>query len=150
MEPFGILGVAASIITCVQLTGALLKRVGPSDHSKKDLHEILKAICGFRGAYEGLQTSLQLNEEDETRLSALQHLQEPLRDCKKVLDLLEKRLESPTFFGQYTIVGRLWDAKLRRGLKYFKMPRLSSRLPWMQTSSKLDPRIIIPSSPFFR
>lgn len=116
MDPFGILGVAASIITCVQLTGALLKRVGLSDHSKKDLNEILKAICGFSGAYEGLKTSLRLNEEDETRLSALQHLKEPLQDCKQTFDLLEKRLESTTFVGQY-IVGTLWDAKLKRSLK---------------------------------
>ena len=78
MEPFGILGIATSIITCVQLTGTLLQRVGPSDHSKKDLNGILKAICGFSGAYEGLRTSLQLNEGDEARLSALQHLEEPL------------------------------------------------------------------------
>lgn len=116
MEPFGVLGVAASIIACIQLTGTLLKQVGPSDHSKKDLNAILKAICGFKGAYEGLMTSLQLNEEDETRLSALQHLEEPLRDCKGVLDLLEKRLESPNFLGQH-ILGSLWDGKLKRWLK---------------------------------
>lgn len=116
MEPFGILGVAASIITCVQLTGALLKRVGPSDHSKKDLNEILKAILGFKGAYENLEISLRLNEEDESRLLALQHLEAPLRHSKRVLDLLEKRLESPNFLGQY-IVGVLWDAKLKRSLK---------------------------------
>lgn len=116
MEPFGVLGVAASIIACIQLTGTLLKRVGPSDHSKKDLNGILKTICGFKGAYEGLTTSLQLNEEDETRLSALQHLEEPLRDCKRVLDLLEKRLESTNFFGQH-VLGSLWDGKLKRGLK---------------------------------
>lgn len=62
MEPFGVLGVAASIISCVQLTGALLKRagVGPSDHSKKDLNGILKTICGFSGAHEGLKTILLL------------------------------------------------------------------------------------------
>lgn len=116
MDPFSILGVAASIFTCVQLTGALLKQVGPSDHSKKDLNTILKAICGFSGAYEGLRTTLQLNEEDETRLLALQHLEEPLRDCKIVLDLLEKKLKSPSFFGRY-MVGNLWDANLKRGLK---------------------------------
>lgn len=116
MDPFGILGVAASIMTCVQLTRGLLKRVGPSDHSKKDLNAISIAICGFQGAYEGLKTYLQLHEEDETRLSALQHLEEPLRDCKRTLDLLEKRLKSTNFVGQY-MIGTLWDAKLKRGLK---------------------------------
>lgn len=50
MEPFGVLG-------CVQLTGALIKRVGPSDHSKKDLNEISIAICGFQCAYGGLISS---------------------------------------------------------------------------------------------
>lgn len=116
MDPFGIQGVGPSITTCIQLTGALLKRVGSSDHSNKDLNEILKAICGFSGAYEGLKTSLRLNEEDETRLSALQHLEESLRDCKEILDLLENTLESTNFVGQY-ILGALWDAKLKKGLK---------------------------------
>lgn len=59
---------------------------------------------------------MRLNEEDKTRLSALQHLEEPLRDCKQTLDLLKKRLESTNFVGQY-IVGTLWDAKLKRSLK---------------------------------
>lgn len=116
MDPFSILGVAASIIACVQLTKELLKRVGPSDHSKKDLHAISRAICGFQGAYEGLKTYLELHEEDGTRLSALQHLEEPLRDCKHILDFVKRRLQSHNFVGHY-IVGTLWDAKMRRNLK---------------------------------
>lgn len=91
MDPFGVLGEAASIISCVQFTGALLKRVGPSDHSKKDLIEISIVICGFQGAYEGLKSYLQLHNEAEPRLSALQHFEGSLRDCKQILDLLKKK-----------------------------------------------------------
>src|SRR6266536_5043226 len=116
MDPFGVLGVAASVISCVQLTGALLKRVGPSDHSKKDLHRILKVVCGFRGAYDGLKSLLEFNEEDHARLSALQHLEEPLRDCKGALQVLEERLRSVNFVGQY-IIGTFWDGKLKTCLQ---------------------------------
>jgi hypothetical protein len=115
MDPFGVLGVTASVIACVQLTGALLKRVGPSDHGKKDLNRILKSICGFRGAYDGLKSHLEFNEEDQARLSTLQHLEEPLRDCKQTLEVLEKRLKTVRFVGQY-IIGNFWDGRLKKCL----------------------------------
>ncbi|MCJ1267848.1 hypothetical protein MMC22_007734 [Lobaria immixta] len=136
MEPFGILEVAASIITCLQLTGKLLKRVGPSGNSRKDLNEVSIAICGFQGAYEGLKSYLQLHDEDEPRLSALQHLEEPLRDYKQILGLLEKRLGNTNFVGQY-IVGTLWDAKLKRGLK-----RLQDAKTLFEIALNADQRVI--------
>jgi hypothetical protein len=116
MDPFSVLGVAASVISCVQLTGALLKRVGPSGHSKKNLHHILKVVCGFRGAYDGLKSLLEFNEEDHSRLTALQHLEEPLRDCKRALQVLEDRLKNLNFVGQY-MVGVLWDRKVEECLQ---------------------------------
>jgi hypothetical protein len=116
MDPFSVLGVTASIIACIQLTGALLKRVGPSRHSKKDLNRTLTVICGFRGAYEGLKSHLEYNEEDEVRLSALQHLEAPLRDCKQALEGLEERLKTVSFVGQH-IVGSFWDRRLKGWLQ---------------------------------
>ena len=115
MDPFSVLGITASIIACVQLTGALLKKVGPSDHSKKDLNHVLQILVGFRGAYEGLKLHIEFNEEDEIRLSALQHLHQPLEDCKQTLDTLQKRLKTLKFVGQY-IVGRVWDGRLEKCL----------------------------------
>jgi hypothetical protein len=116
MDPFSVLGVTGSIIACVQLAGTLLKRVGPSDHSKKDLNSILKVLYGFRGAYEGIKSYYALNEEDEARLSALKELEGPLRDCKVALEVLEERLKSVNFVGQY-IVGSFWDRRLRKLLQ---------------------------------
>ena len=115
MDPFSTLGVTASIIACIQLTGALLKRVGPSEHSKRDLNNIVKSICGIRGAYESLKSYLEINE-DEARLSALQHLREPLQECKDVLDILKDRLQK-TFIVDNRIVGNLGDSKLKKGLQ---------------------------------
>jgi hypothetical protein len=115
MDPFIVLGVAASVISCMQLTGALLKRVGPSDHGKKTLTRTLAVLCGFRGACEGLKLHLEVSEEDEARLSALQRLEAPLRDCKQVLDNIEKRVKNVNFVGQY-LVGT-WDRKLEKWLR---------------------------------
>jgi hypothetical protein len=116
MDPLGVLGITASIIACVQLTGELLKRVKPSDHSKKDLNRILKVICGFRGAYEGLKLHLEFNEEGSARLSAFDHLMDPLEGCKTALELLENRLKDVNFIGQY-IIGGQWDRKLKKCLQ---------------------------------
>jgi hypothetical protein len=116
MDPLGVLGVTASIIACVQLTGELLKRVKPSDHSRQDLNRILKAICGFRGVYDALKLHLEFNEEDTARLTAFKHLTAPLENCKAALQLLEKRLRDVNFIGQY-LVGGQWDRKLKKCLQ---------------------------------
>src|SRR5437763_1335376 len=55
---------------------------------------MLRVICGFHGAYEGLKLRLELDEEDEVRLSRIQQLEAPLRDCKKVLDRYYDGVES--------------------------------------------------------
>jgi len=115
MDPFSVLGVTASIIACIQLTGTLLRRVRPSHHSKKDLNRILTVICGFRGAYDSLKSYLEFNEEDEARLSTLQHLEAPLQDCKQVLEGLEERLKAVSFVEQY-MVGSFWDRRLKEWL----------------------------------
>ena len=75
MDPISILGLSASIIACMQLTGALLKLAKPSEHGKKDLNRILQVLCGFHGAYDGFKAFLEHNQEDEARTSALQHLE---------------------------------------------------------------------------
>ena len=116
MDPFTILGVTASIIACIQLTGNLLKRIGPSDHCKAELNRVLKIVSGFSGAYEGLKVHLEFNEKDEARLSMPHHLEEPLQRSKQALDTLEERLKTVGFIGQY-IIGSTWDTKLRRCLQ---------------------------------
>jgi hypothetical protein len=115
MDPFSVLGITASIIACVQLTGELLKRVKPSDHSSKDLNHILKIVCSFRGAYEGLKLRLEVNEEDEARLSAFQHLRGPLEDCNAALELLQTKLKDRHFV-RY-ILGGQWDRTLKKCLE---------------------------------
>ena len=115
MDPISAVGLAASIIACLQLTGTLLKRVGPSDHNKKDLLHIHKVVYGMHGAYQGLKLHLEIDAEDRARLSELD-LEGSLRVCQEVLDLLSERLRTVNFFGQY-IVGSLWDGKLKKCVK---------------------------------
>jgi DNA-binding transcriptional MerR regulator len=80
------------------------------------LNRVLRAIIGFKGAYEGLKLQLEYNEQDEARLSAIQHLEQPLKECKAVLDHLQDRLKNVNFVGQY-LVGSLWDRTIKKGLK---------------------------------
>ncbi len=116
MDPFSVLGITASIIACIQLTGSLLQRAGRSDHNRADLNRILQVVTGFSGAYEGLKLCLQFNENDHARLSTLQHLEGPLKDSKAVLELLQKRLENMGFMSQF-ILGSTWDGRLKKILK---------------------------------
>lgn len=116
MDPITVLGVTASLIACLQLTGALLGRFGSSDHSRTDLHRILKNIQGFQDSCNDLKSYLDAHPENEARFSTYQRLDEPLRLCRGALEFLRKRLESLNFIGQY-VVGNKWDSKLKKCLQ---------------------------------
>lgn len=76
-------------------------------------------MYSFHGAIKNLQTHLEINEEDQTRLDTLNHLDRPLANCKEALDLLKTRLETTTFLGQY-IVGTVFDKRLKSVLETLK------------------------------
>lgn len=116
MDPVTVLSVTASLIACLQLTGTLLKRFGPSDHSKEDLKRILKTIEGFQDSCNDLKLHLEADPENEARLSAHRRLDEPLRLSKETLTFLHKRLDRLDFIGQH-VVGIRWDAKLKKSLQ---------------------------------
>jgi hypothetical protein len=142
MDPVTILGVTASIIACIQLTKTLLNRVGPSSHSKDDLNRILDTINGFQGSYTELQSFLKINEEDEARLSALQHLEKPLQKCNEALEFLRKRLDGLNFIGQH-VIGSVWDAKLKKCLE-----RLSEAKDLFDLAMRRDQSYVRTSSYF--
>lgn len=116
MDPITVLGVTASIIACLKLTGPLLKKFGPSDHSKTDLSRILKTIQGFQDSCNELKSHLDAHPENEARFSTYQRLDEPLLLCREALEFLHKRLESLNFIGQH-VVGNKWDFKLKKCLQ---------------------------------
>lgn len=116
MDPFSVLGVTASIIACIQLAGAIAKRVGPSSHNISQLNRIIAVVSGFRAAYQGLRLCLGLDERDEARNTALQYLEGPLKESKAILDFLQERLRNVSLIGQH-VVGILWDKKLKDYMK---------------------------------
>lgn len=113
------LAATASIIAVLQLTTACLKAgkkyIGPSSHSPESLREILATLYRFNGTLNNLKLHLEINEEDQARLQALNHLDEPLRHCESVLRLLQNRLANVTVLGQY-VVGERFDGKLKKDL----------------------------------
>ena len=81
------IGLATSIITVVLLTGSCLKIgskfLGPSKHNSKHLAHISSDLYNLNGSIVNLQMHYILHEEDEVRLTALSHLEEPLKRCIK-------------------------------------------------------------------
>ncbi|KAK3989426.1 ankyrin repeat-containing domain protein [Cladorrhinum sp. PSN332] len=116
MDPITALGVTSGIIACIQLSGSVIKQLGPSSNSRDDLNKILKTLCGFKGAFDGVKTLIEANNDDQDRLSTLQHIEEPLKACQESLDLIQERLKQTSFLGKY-VVGKVWDGRLRKALK---------------------------------
>jgi len=112
MDPVTAIGLAASIIAVIQLTGALIKpatsSLGPSENDQKELERLLTTMKGFQIAYNNLEHYLKPNPgQAETLATAIQ---QPIADCKAVLAELQLRLSSMTFVRKY-IIGKKWDKK---------------------------------------
>ncbi len=108
------IGLVASVIAIVQLSGACLKLslkpLGPSSYKPERLQSLSASLYGFNGTIRNLQTHLEIFEDDQARLDTLNHLQEPLMRCREALQLLSLRLQSDGFFAQY-IMGSRFDKK---------------------------------------
>ncbi|PQE21865.1 ankyrin repeat protein [Rutstroemia sp. NJR-2017a BVV2] len=113
MDPFSALGVAASIIACIQLSQSLLKKLGPSAHKSQDLKLILRTMMQFRKAYETLKEFAELDESEEIRLTTFKQVEEPLKECKDIIDTVVERLEKNSFLKQW-VTGSAWDRKLQK------------------------------------
>jgi hypothetical protein len=108
------IGLVASVIAIVQLSGACLKLslkpLGPSSYMPERLQTLNTTLYGFNGNIRNLQTLFEIYEDDQARLDTLNHLQEPLMRCREALQLLSSRLQSNGFFAQY-IMGSKFDKK---------------------------------------
>jgi hypothetical protein len=91
----------------------------------------------FQGAYESLRLHLELNEEDEARLSALQHLEQPLSECRRALNKIEKRLKTVNFIEQH-ILRSLWDGGIKSACKDSTRQRIFLNSHCMQISSEFS------------
>jgi len=99
------LSLAAGVIAIIQLTGTCLKLsrkwIGPSEYSSTDLATVTTNLYAFTGAMTAFRTHLEIHEDDEARLSSLEHLSPVLQRSTEALDVVR------SFFGE----GRLhWQA----------------------------------------
>jgi hypothetical protein len=115
MDPVSALGLAASVIAVIQLTGALIKPVtsslGPSENDEKELKRLLATVTGFQIAYNNLEQYLKSNPVTTEIL--LKAIQQPIRECKEALSELKLRLSTMTFVRKH-LIGRKWDNGFQR------------------------------------
>jgi hypothetical protein len=108
-------GLVASVIAIVQLTGACLKLgsklTGPSSYKPERLRSLSTILYNFNGTIKNLQTHLEIHEDDQARLNTLTYLQEPLMRCREALQLLSSRMQSDGLFALY-IMGSRFDKKV--------------------------------------
>jgi hypothetical protein len=118
MDPVSALGLAASIIAVIQLTGALMKpatsSLGPSENDAKELKRLLSVMTGFQTAYSSLEQYLKSKPGEGKNLANAIEL--PIQDCKAVLVELKLRLANMTFVRKH-IIGKKWDKGFQRLVK---------------------------------
>jgi hypothetical protein len=93
--------------------------LGTSRFGDAELQSISQKINTFAGTLQALQTHLQIDEKDEARLQTLNHLTEPLKQCKEALRLLSDQLGKPTFIKKH-LTGERFDRKLKKSLSVIK------------------------------
>jgi hypothetical protein len=114
------LGVAASVIAVVQLTGICLKLsrkwLGPSEFSASELQAMTTDLYAFSGVMRTFQTHLEIYEDDEARLGSLNHLVPVLERCKEALGTIKDFVERGGMLGRHVLAPR-FDRKLKLSLK---------------------------------
>jgi hypothetical protein len=120
------LSLAASVIAVIQLAGSCLKLsrkfLGPSEFGSSDLNSMTIALYGFNGAVKSFQTYLEIYEDDEVRLSSLEHLKPALKQCREALRIIEDFIGKSSFIGKH-VIGPRFDCKLKTSLKALDEPR---------------------------
>ncbi|KAI9641807.1 hypothetical protein NHQ30_009667 [Ciborinia camelliae] len=114
MDPATALGLAGSIIACIQLAQALSKQIGLSEHNRADLEYMLKTLRGFLAACECLKDIAAL-DESEGRFSLVEQAQEPLKECQQAIDFIHERLKEKNLFRRW-VRGSAWDRKIKKRL----------------------------------
>ncbi|OCT48034.1 hypothetical protein CLCR_04007 [Cladophialophora carrionii] len=136
MDPLSLTG---GVIAIVQITGECMKlaKIGPSKYHLARLKQINTNLYGFYGTINNLQLHLAIHEEDKARLSALDHLQEPLARCLEALKLLKNRFEHDGVFTQY-VMGLRFDKKLEDCLRV-----IADAKSLLELALHCDQRVII-------
>ncbi|KAF2647725.1 hypothetical protein K491DRAFT_291504 [Lophiostoma macrostomum CBS 122681] len=133
------LGVAASIITIVQITKeivALAKRnIHTTDHAHSVLSSLLGRLTAYKGLFEGLQLQAESHEADAIRLSALDHVGGPLEACKESLSFIKDALQRPR--------GKLWIGKVLNKDIMKALEKLDQLRPILQTALEADQRVLL-------
>ena len=114
------LSLAASIVAVIQIAASCLKLskrwIGPSEFGSSDLTAMTTALYEFTGAMKTFQTHLEIHEDDEARLSSLDHLKPVLERCKEALDTIKDFMDHASFIGKH-LIGSKFDRKLKPSLK---------------------------------
>ncbi|KAH0550901.1 hypothetical protein GP486_007735, partial [Trichoglossum hirsutum] len=118
-------GCVIGVEQLIKLTLTLARKymkLGTSRFDDAELQSISQKIYTFAGTLQALQDLLQEDEKDKARLQTLNHLTEPLNQCKEALGLLSDQLEKPTFIKKH-LTGERFDSKLKKSLSVIKNAR---------------------------
>lgn len=114
-----VIGLSASLIAIIQLTGSCIKIggrfFGPTKHTSEDLKDLRSSLYQFHGTITTLELHYRLHEEDEARLRALSQLDQPLERCQQALKTIKQRLENVNFLEKH-FIGSRFDAKLKQAM----------------------------------
>ncbi len=115
-----VLGIAASVIAVVQLTGACLKLskkwLGPSEFTASELNALTADLYTFNGVLRTFQTHLEIHSDDSQRLLSLDHLTPVLQRCEKALESIREFMDKTGVIGRHFMGPRL-DRKIKLSLQ---------------------------------
>jgi hypothetical protein len=105
------LGLAASVIAVIQLTGSCLKLsrkfLGPSEFSSSDLNAMTTALYGFNRVVKSFRTHLEIYKDNEARLSSLEYLTPVLKQCEEALHIIQDFVtEVPRYCGVFGVTDK--------------------------------------------
>ena len=115
-----VLGVVASVIALVQVTEEITKLSRDLIHTKRSVKTVLGGLLtqmtGYKRVFEDILLAAEIDESDEARLSALEHVEGPLQACTDALNLIKAKLEKPSIIPKLAF-GQVLPGKVQQALK---------------------------------
>jgi hypothetical protein len=132
------IGLLATCLTILETIGKIDKFARQNVHTnasaKKELLPLLGKLNAYEGLIRGIKLQAELDENDQARLSALNHVDGPLNACETALKTISQRLET---LPKHIVLGKIVDKKTKVALK-----ALETSKPILELSLDADQRSV--------
>ena len=134
-EAIGLIASCLSILKTIDTVNKFARQnIHTNASATKELSPLLGKLSAYEGLIRGIKLQADLDEDDQKRLSVLNHIDGPLNACETALKTISQRLET---LPRHVLLGKIIDKKTSLALE-----ALESSKPILELALDADQRSV--------